>query len=148
MEVDHETRRHLDRRASECNVSPGDYLLGLIERDMEAIAVGGDTETIEFAPSSLIEEWEEEIERWLPEATGHSVYGALVTDLSALEDFMETDYDNPVTGEDGEEFFDKTPESRARARAALLRHGVDIEDFGGSRVNLVELARRTAAARE
>ncbi len=49
---------------------------------------------IQFAPSDQIGAWEE-IERWLPNATGFSVCDALVTDLSSLEDFMETDFDNP-----------------------------------------------------
>jgi hypothetical protein len=54
---------------------------------------------IRFAPSDRIGEWVEEIERWLPEAVGYSIFGVLVMDLSDLRDFMETDLENPRTDE-------------------------------------------------
>jgi hypothetical protein len=82
---------------------------------------------IRFAPSDRIGEWVEEIERWLPEAVGYSIFGVLVTDLSDLRDFMETNLENPRTDEDGREYYGPTGESWRRARTSLLRYGVDIE---------------------
>lgn len=96
---------------------------------------------IRFAPSDQIGEWEEEIERWLPEAVGYSIFDALVTDLSDLRDFMETDLENPQTDEDGRRYYGPTGESRRRARTSLLRYGVDIEHE--TDLTLVTLAKKT-----
>ncbi len=96
---------------------------------------------IRFAPSDQIGEWEEEIERWLPEAVGYSIFEALVTDLSDLRDFMEADLENPRTDEDGREYYGPTGESWRRARTSLLRYGVDIEHEPD--LTLVTLARKT-----
>jgi hypothetical protein len=96
---------------------------------------------IRFAPSDQIGEWEEEIERWLPEAVGYSIFDALVTDLSGLTDFMETDLENPRTDEDGREYYGLTGKGWQRARSSLLRYGVDIECE--SDLTLVTLAKKT-----
>lgn len=100
---------------------------------------------IQFAPSDQIEEWEEEIERWLPDATGFSIYDALVTDLSGLEDFMETDLDNPREDDWGSVYYGPTEESWERAREVLLRYGVDIDEEA---TLLIELARKTLGEEE
>ncbi len=96
---------------------------------------------IRFAPSDQIGEWEEEIERWLPEAVGYSIFDAFVTDLSDLRDFMETDLENPRTDEGGREYYGPTGESWRRARTSLLRYGVDIEHEPD--LTLVTLAKKT-----
>ncbi len=96
---------------------------------------------IRFAPSDQIGEWEEEIERWLPEAVGYSIFDAFVTDWSDLRDFVETDLENPRTGEDGREYHGPTGESWRRARTSLLRYGLDIEREPD--LTLVALARKT-----
>jgi len=96
---------------------------------------------IRFAPSDQIGEWEEEIERWLPEAVGYSIFDAFVTDLSDLRDFMETDLENPRTGEDGRQVYGPTGESWRRARTSLLQYGVDIEHEPD--LTLVALAKKT-----
>lgn len=96
---------------------------------------------ISFAPSDQIGEWEEEIERWLPEAVGYSIFDALVTDLSGLADFMEMDLDKPRTDEDGREYYGPTGEGWRRARSSLLRYGIDIEHE--SDLTLVTLAKKT-----
>lgn len=100
----------------------------------------GEEGEIHFAPSDQIGEWEEEIERWLPEATGFSVFGALVTDLSALDDFLEMDFDNPREDEQGQTYCGPTQEAWSRAREILLRYGVDINEED---TILIELARKT-----
>jgi hypothetical protein len=96
---------------------------------------------IRFAPSDQIGEWEEEIQRWLPEAVGYSIFDAFVTDLSDLRDFMETDLENPRTDEGGREYYGTTGESWRRARTSLLRYGVDIEHEPD--LTLVTLAKKT-----
>ncbi len=96
---------------------------------------------IHFAPSEQIGEWVEEIERWLPEAVGYSIFEAFVTDLSDLRDFMETDLENPLTDENGREYYGPTGESWRRARTTLLRYGVDIERQPD--LTLVTLAKKT-----
>lgn len=99
-----------------------------------------------FASDDQAGEWEEEIERWLPEAVGYSVYDALLTDLSDLTDFV----DNEPTGrrnEFGHRIVRPTAESWERARDALGRYGVDIgprdDSPTSSDTNLVSLAKRT-----
>jgi hypothetical protein len=96
---------------------------------------------IRFAPAEQIGEWVEEIERWLPEAVGYSIFDAFVTDLSDLRDLMETDVENPRTDENGREYFGPTGESWRRARTTLLRYGVDIEREPD--LTLVTLAKKT-----
>ncbi len=96
---------------------------------------------IRFAPSEQIGEWIEEIERWLPEAVGYSIFDAFVTDLSDLRDFMETDFENPLADENGREYHGPTGESWRRARTTLLRYGVDIEREPD--LTLVTLAKKT-----
>jgi len=100
---------------------------------------------IRFAPDDQIGEWEKEVERWLPEAVGYSIYDALLTDESDLTDFMDTE----PTGKRnkwGHQMVDYTSESWERACAALARYGVDIGPHGRSPspdTNLVSLAKRT-----
>lgn len=100
---------------------------------------------IRFAPDDQIGEWEEEVERWLPEAVGYSVHDALLTDDADLTDFMDIEPTGEETDE-GHVIAWVTAESWDRARLALRRHGVDIGPHEGSvdsETNLVSLAKRT-----
>ena len=104
-----------------------------------------DMDEIRFAPDDQIGEWEEEIERWLPEAVGYSVYDVLITDDSHLDDFMDTEPTGKID-EWGYTIVRFTVESWERARAALSRYDVEIgprEESHRSDTNLVSLAKRT-----
>lgn len=105
---------------------------------------------IKLAPDTGIIEWETEVERWLPEAVGYSVYDALLTDGSDLTDFMDMEPTGEL-GENGETIAWVTGESWDRGRAALKRYGIDIgprEASLQSDTNLVSLAKRTMAHSE
>ena len=69
-----------------------------------------DADEIRLASQDQISEWEEEVERWLPEAVGHSVHDWLLTDGTDLDHFMDCE----PTGERderGEELHWATAES-------------------------------------
>ena len=84
-----------------------------------------DADEIKLASQDQISEWEEEVERWLPEAVGYSVYEALLTDCSDLTGFMDME-PTGERNERGEEAHGPTTESWEGARATLLRYGVDM----------------------
>lgn len=54
---------------------------------------------------------------------------------------METDLENPLTDENGREYYGPAGESWRRARTTLLRYGVDIEREPD--LTLVTLAKKT-----
>lgn len=105
---------------------------------------------VRFAPDDQIAEWEEEVERWLPEAVGYSVRDALLTDGANLTDFMDMEPTGEHT-QSGHQIVWVTPARWGRARGALLRYGVDIgprEKSLHSDTNLVSLAKRTLGHQE